>query len=141
MAGNRIVPHKHASFWNLGLARNNILPWHPSGRLSTKPATAGDSQVADLDPKDWQEFARLSHAALDLMMGYTGLISFGHAAYFGLGAYASAVTLTQTGLPLLFVGSVAGEAFVGKQGPDFTVEIDFGSGCGRQREILKIALP
>jgi ABC-type branched-subunit amino acid transport system permease subunit len=28
--------------------------------------------------------------SLDLLMGYTGLVSFGHAAFFGLGAYASA---------------------------------------------------
>jgi branched-chain amino acid transport system permease protein len=31
--------------------------------------------------------------SLDLLMGYTGLVSFGHAAFFGLGAYASAVLL------------------------------------------------
>jgi len=31
--------------------------------------------------------------ALDLLMGYTGLVSFGHAAFFGLGAYATAVLL------------------------------------------------
>ena len=31
--------------------------------------------------------------ALDLLMGYTGLVSFGHAAFFGLGAYASAALL------------------------------------------------
>ena len=40
--------------------------------------------------------------SLDLMMGYAGLISFGHAAYFGLGAYTSAIILTQTGVPLPF---------------------------------------
>jgi branched-chain amino acid transport system permease protein len=31
--------------------------------------------------------------ALDLLMGYTGLVSFGHAAFFGLGAYATGVLL------------------------------------------------
>jgi len=31
--------------------------------------------------------------SLDLLMGYTGLVSFGHAAFFGLGAYATAVLL------------------------------------------------
>ena len=31
--------------------------------------------------------------SLDLLMGYTGLVSFGHAAFFGLGAYASAALL------------------------------------------------
>src|SRR5215216_2099198 len=28
--------------------------------------------------------------SLDLLMGYTGLVSFGHAAYFGLGGYVVA---------------------------------------------------
>ena len=31
--------------------------------------------------------------SLDLLMGYTGLVSFGHAAFFGLGAYSAAVLL------------------------------------------------
>ena len=31
--------------------------------------------------------------SLDLLMVYTGLVSFGHAAFFGLGAYATAVLL------------------------------------------------
>jgi branched-chain amino acid transport system permease protein len=31
--------------------------------------------------------------SLDLLTGYTGLVSFGHAAFFGLGAYASAILL------------------------------------------------
>ncbi len=31
--------------------------------------------------------------SLDLILGYTGMVSFGHAAYFGLGAYGSALVL------------------------------------------------
>ena len=31
--------------------------------------------------------------SLDLLIGYTGLVSFGHAAFFGLGAYSTAVLL------------------------------------------------
>jgi branched-chain amino acid transport system permease protein len=31
--------------------------------------------------------------SLDLLMGYTGLVSFGHAAFYGLGAYSAAVLL------------------------------------------------
>ena len=31
--------------------------------------------------------------SLDLLMGYTGLVSFGHAAFYGLGAYATAVLM------------------------------------------------
>ncbi len=43
--------------------------------------------------------------SLDLIMGYTGMVSFGHAAYFGLGAYASALTLLtwETPVPLAVV--------------------------------------
>src|SRR5437867_11047641 len=37
--------------------------------------------------------AGLFAMSLDLIMGYTGMVSFGHAAYFGLGAYASALVL------------------------------------------------
>ena len=38
--------------------------------------------------------------SLDLMVGYTKLISFGHAAAYGLGAYASGYLLLHTPLPL-----------------------------------------
>ena len=31
--------------------------------------------------------------SLDLLMGYTGLVSFGHAAFYGLGAYATAIAM------------------------------------------------
>ena len=38
--------------------------------------------------------------SLDLIMGYTGMVSFGHAAYFGLGAYASALLLLNVAVPV-----------------------------------------
>jgi branched-chain amino acid transport system permease protein len=38
--------------------------------------------------------------SLDLIMGYTGMVSFGHAAYFGLGAYGSALVLLHFGQPV-----------------------------------------
>jgi branched-chain amino acid transport system permease protein len=38
--------------------------------------------------------------SLDLLMGYTGLVSFGHAAFFGLGAYATAILLERGVLSL-----------------------------------------
>ena len=41
--------------------------------------------------------------SLDLLMGYTGLVSFGHAAFFGLGAYATAVLL-ERGILSLWLG-------------------------------------
>jgi branched-chain amino acid transport system permease protein len=48
--------------------------------------------------------------SLDLIMGYTGMVSFGHAAYFGLGAYASALVLIHFAQPMpvaLLAGVVA----------------------------------
>lgn len=38
--------------------------------------------------------------SLDLLVGYTGLDSFGHAAVYGLGAYTSALVLLHTTVPL-----------------------------------------
>src|SRR5215813_10330842 len=38
--------------------------------------------------------------SLDLMVGYTRLVSFGHAAAYGLGAYASGYILLNSSLPL-----------------------------------------
>src|SRR5262249_53534358 len=38
--------------------------------------------------------------SLDLIMGYTGMVSFGHAAYFGLGAYARALLLLNFAVPV-----------------------------------------
>ena len=31
--------------------------------------------------------------SLNLLLGYTGLVSFGHAAYFGIGAYTCAILM------------------------------------------------
>src|ERR1700678_438064 len=45
--------------------------------------------------------------SLDLMVGYTRLISFGHAAAYGLGAYASGYLLLHTSLPLPFAVAAA----------------------------------
>jgi len=40
--------------------------------------------------------------SLDLMVGYTRLVSFGHAAAYGVGAYASGYVLLHSSLPLPF---------------------------------------
>ena len=41
--------------------------------------------------------------SLDLMVGYTRLVSFGHVAAYGLGAYASGYMLLNSSIPLPFV--------------------------------------
>jgi branched-chain amino acid transport system permease protein len=52
--------------------------------------------------------------SLNLLNGYVGLLSIGHAAFYGIGAYASAKLVMQVGLPfplaMLGAGAVAGLA-------------------------------
>ena len=57
----------------------------------------------------------LAAMSLNFLLGYTGVLSFGHAAYFGLGAYGAGLTLRylepSTGLAVIvgvLVGAVAG---------------------------------
>lgn len=74
-------------------------------------------------------------ASLGLMMGQGGMASFGHAAYFGAGAYAAAIA-AQTGLPLL-AALGAGIAFATLLGVIygwFCVRLD-----GVQRAMLTLA--
>src|SRR5277367_6656056 len=55
----------------------------------------------------------LAAMALNFLLGFTGVLSFGHAAYFGLGAYGVGLTIKylvpSTGLGLL-VGVLIGTA-------------------------------
>jgi branched-chain amino acid transport system permease protein len=39
--------------------------------------------------------------AFNLLMGFGGMVSFGHAAYFALGAYTAAVLVKRAGVPML----------------------------------------
>jgi branched-chain amino acid transport system permease protein len=49
----------------------------------------------------------LAAMALNFLLGYTGVLSFGHAAYFGLGAYGTALTIKYL-IPSTPVGMLAG---------------------------------
>jgi branched-chain amino acid transport system permease protein len=44
---------------------------------------------------------------LSLLMGYAGQISLGHAAFFGLGAYASGILTTRLGIPPVWAALLA----------------------------------
>ncbi|BFH64314.1 branched-chain amino acid ABC transporter permease [Paenibacillus azoreducens] len=48
----------------------------------------------------------------DLLLGYTGIVSFGHAMFFGLGAYATGIFMKrfEATLPMLFLSVLAGMA-------------------------------
>jgi branched-chain amino acid transport system permease protein len=62
----------------------------------------------------------LAATALNFLLGYTGVLSFGHAAYFGLGAYGAAMTIKYLypSTPLgMLVGVVTGTAAAALIGP------------------------
>jgi branched-chain amino acid transport system permease protein len=62
----------------------------------------------------------LAAMALNFLLGYTGVLSFGHAAYFGLGAYGAAMTIRylvpSTSLAIV-IGTVVGTAAAAIIGP------------------------
>ena len=68
--------------WPLGLVIALALPWF------LYPPVA-------LDIACWALFA----AAVDLLLGYTGLLSFGHAAFWGGSAYVTGLIAVHSGLP------------------------------------------
>jgi len=45
---------------------------------------------------------------LNLLIGYTGQISLGHGAFFGVGAYAGAILFSKGGIPFIFAVPAAG---------------------------------
>jgi branched-chain amino acid transport system permease protein len=52
----------------------------------------------------WALFA----TSLNLLVGYTGLVSFGHAAYFGIGAYTTGILMKKLAVPFLLAFPAAG---------------------------------
>ena len=52
----------------------------------------------------WALFA----TSLNLLVGYTGLVSFGHAAYFGIGAYTTGILMKKAGVSFLLAFPTAG---------------------------------
>jgi branched-chain amino acid transport system permease protein len=66
--------------------------------------------------------------SLNLLVGYTGLISFGHGMFFGLGAYGFGLMMQKTGVavPAAFVATLA---------ITFFVALVIGAICVRLKEI------
>src|SRR5437899_9720504 len=65
-------------------------------------------------PEFWQRFATeiliwgLLAMSSDILIGYTGMVSFGHSAFFGLGMYGAAFVLLETKPPSLWAALAAG---------------------------------
>lgn len=66
--------------------------------------------------------------SLNLLVGYTGLISFGHGMFFGLGAYGFGLMMQKTGVPIPV-------AFVATLAMTFLVAVVIGAICVRLKEI------
>ncbi len=81
--------------------------------LALLPVAAGAWPYATVLAQDIL-IAALFAASLHALMGPAGLHSFGHAAYFGVGAYAAALLVRAAGLPApaaLALAPLAGGAF------------------------------
>src|SRR4030042_5176983 len=50
----------------------------------------------------------ISALGLNILTGYTGLISLGHAAFMGIGAYTAAILASRVGLPFFAALPLAG---------------------------------
>ena len=82
------------------------VPWAPIALLAAFCVPALGSRFYTFLANDiaiWALFA----TSLNLLVGYTGLVSFGHAAYFGIGAYATGILMKQAGVsfPLAFLAA------------------------------------
>src|SRR5207248_5425471 len=66
--------------------------------------------------------------SLNLLVGYTGLTSFGHGMFFGLGAYGFGLMMQKTGAPIPV-------AFVSTLAITFVVALVIGAICVRLKEI------
>jgi branched-chain amino acid transport system permease protein len=66
--------------------------------------------------------------SLNLLVGYTGMISFGHGMFFGLGAYGLGLIMQRTGVPIPV-------AFLGTLLITAVVSVVIGAICVRLKEI------
>jgi branched-chain amino acid transport system permease protein len=101
--GEAELPIRPADRTALGVAAFVVLALQPACRLQRRRLCRG----AGHRPAGGVLFA----ASLHFIMGPAGMHSFGHAAYFGLGAYGAALLVRKLGLPMeaaLVVGPLAG---------------------------------
>jgi len=66
--------------------------------------------------------------SLNLLVGYTGMISFGHGMFFGLGAYGFGLIMQRTGVPIPV-------AFLGALLITVLISVVIGAICVRLKEI------
>ena len=69
--------------------------------------------------------------SLDLILGYAGIVSLGHAAFFGFGAYAAAALFAKHVMPDPLVGLAVAIGVSGAARAASSVLVMRGSGPGR----------
>jgi branched-chain amino acid transport system permease protein len=88
-------------------ARLAPLPWGTLAFVAALCVPAFGSRFYTFVANDvviWALFA----TSLNVLVGYTGLVSFGHAAYFGIGAYTTGILMKQLGVPFVLAFPAAG---------------------------------
>ena len=89
------------------IARLARLPWGLAVLVLAFLVPAAGSRFYTFLANDiviWALFA----TSLNLLVGVTGLVSFGHAAYFGIGAYATGLLMKKLSVPFLLAFPAAG---------------------------------
>ena len=85
--------------------RDGALLGTPARRVAVAFGAAVLAVFPFVAPGYWVYFAGLlavnivATVGLDIIMGYTGLLSLGHAAFMGVGAYTVALLVQHFGLP------------------------------------------
>ena len=83
------------------------LPWGPLVMIAALFVPALGSRFYTFVATD-VVIMGLFAVSLNLLIGYTGLVSFGHAAYFGVGAYATGILMKKLAVPFVLAFPAAG---------------------------------
>jgi branched-chain amino acid transport system permease protein len=87
--------------------RSNLKIWLPVlGALAVFPLLVRDEYL--LNTAVFAGIYVILASSLNITNGYTGLFSFGHAAFYGIGAYTAAILATRFDLPFLLTLPLAG---------------------------------
>ncbi len=83
------------------------IPWAPLAVVVALLVPAAGSRFYTFVATDVAILA-LFAVSLNLLLGYTGLVSFGHAAYFGIGAYTTGILMKKAAIPFVLAFPAAG---------------------------------
>ena len=90
-SNRRCIPQGQLPLWSLLRSRSCFCRSCSYARWS-----------AAASPRSTWSFFAIACMGLNILVGYTGLVSFGHGAWFGLGAYAAAHQCSGSGLRVAF---------------------------------------